>query len=380
MTGSTDTGTLHRQLTFVALGALGVVGLARRAGARLRPVRPLAPIVLAYVAVMAASVLWADVPALALRRFAAFALLFAAIAGAVRQLDGDDVVDLTFLATSGYLAVGLVVEVANGLFRPLSGGYRFFGLFHPNATGQACALLVLAALALPRDRAPRWLRVAAVVAGLALLYLTKSRAAAAAAVAALGARWLVTTRPSRALFGVVLAAWLACLGLLLAGEDAGGGAERAVLMGRAAGDDARTLSGRTALWAELWRDVAARPLAGHGYGSYWTADHVERISMSQGWAVSHGHSVYVDQLLELGALGLALFVPMLAIATARALRRFRATGDDAHGFAFTLLVFTAVVGLLESVVASPALPSALFYWSVAFLAFREPTPLPASAR
>jgi O-antigen ligase len=367
-----QSGSRPRQLTFIALGALGLLGVARRGGAALRPRQPLAALALLYAATMAASVLWAEVPAISFRRWAALALVFAAIAGALRQLDGEHVVELTILAAGTWLGVGLLVELGNGTLRPFSANYRFFGLFHANLTGQLCALLVLAALSLPVDRWRPGLRNGLVAAGLVLLVLTKSRSAAAGAVVALGARWLLTARPSRALTAVIVALWLGCFAALAGGDDAGAAAERAVLMGRAGGADAKSLSGRIPLWEELLHEVAERPLLGHGFGSYWTAENVERISRTQGWAISHAHSLYVDLLLEFGALGLGLFVPMVVVAIVEAARRYRGTRDGAHGFAVGVLVFMLVAGALEPTVAAQTLPSALFYWTVAFLAFRAP--------
>jgi O-antigen ligase len=373
MTGSTATGSLQRQLVFVALGAFGALGLARRRGAALRPLQPLAALIILYVAMMAASVLWAELPPLSFRRLAAFLLTFSAIGGVLRQLDGEDVVDLTFFTTAGYLGAGLALEVANGAFHPFAGGYRFFGLFHPNMTAQACALLVLSVLASPRERRHRWAYVAAAAAAVLLLVLTRSRAANAALFVTFTARFVVSARPTRTAVALLAGAWIGCFGLLVGGDRAIPALERAVLLGRV-DPDTQTLSGRTTLWDELLEHVAERPLLGHGLGSFWTAEHVEEISRSQRWAVSHGHSIYVDQLLDFGAVGLALFVPMVGVALVRSLRRFRASGDEVHGFVFSLLVFTLAEGFLESVVATPAFLSFLVYWSLAFLAFRETSP------
>jgi O-antigen ligase len=373
MAATAEGGLFGRQLTFLALGALGVLGLARRRGAALRPVHPLAAVVLLYVSWMAASVLWSDVPALAARRLASFALVFVAIAGALRQLDGEDVVEFTFLTTAAYLALGVTAEVVTGSLRPSAADYRFVGILDPNGSGQLAALLVLSAVALPRSRLPRWQAIAAVLAGFVVLYLTRSRSATAGAVSAVVLRAALTARPSRTLFATLLAAWLGCLGLLVAGDRAGAAAERAVLMGRPQ-QEAQSLNGRTILWKDLLRDVAERPLLGYGIGSYWTAENTQRIAATNPWTPNHAHSIFVEMLLEQGAPGLALFLVGLAIAMARAIRRFRSTGDPAAGFVLTLLVCTIVVGSLESAIARHSLYSVIVYWAFAFLAFREPTP------
>lgn len=78
----------------------------------------------------------------------------------------------------------------------------------------------------------------------------------------------------------------------------------AALLGRDA-----TLSGRTAIWAQVEPFLARRPLLGYGYEAFWRG----RIgpSLEIGGAlrflVLHAHNGFLEVLLELGAAGLALF-------------------------------------------------------------------------
>jgi exopolysaccharide production protein ExoQ len=369
MAEGSEGGTRQRQVLLVCLGLAGALGVLRRGGARLCPVRPLAAVLLVYVAVLVSSVLWSVQPPLSIRRVIAYIFALAAIAGVVRQFEPEEVVDLAFLSTATALVAGVAVELRARTFAPLDPSYRFFGLFHPNIMGQNCALLIFAAVAIGRGRKLAWLRFPATAAGALGLVLTRSRAAAAGAVIALAVRWLATARPSRLAIALVVLAWGGCLGVLVAGDRLSARLENTVLMGRAAAD-AGTLSGRTELWSELLRHVADRPILGHGMGAFWDAERIEQVSTSQGWAVSHAHSTYLDQWLDLGLVGLVTFVLMAAGAAAMALRRFRRAPGGGIGFVSCVLVFALLVGTMESVVTPQGLLAFLLFWAIAFVALR----------
>jgi exopolysaccharide production protein ExoQ len=71
-----------------------------------------------------------------------------------------------------------------------------------------------------------------------------------------------------------------------------------------------TLSGRTAIWAQVARFIARRPLAGYGYDAFWrglTGPSLQ-IDAAVHFVVEHAHNGFLEILLELGVLGLALFI------------------------------------------------------------------------
>src|SRR4030095_6540837 len=99
------------------------------------------------------------------------------------------------IGTLGTLAaVGVLVELRLGTFRPWESEYRFAGSVHPNTQGPGLAAVCLAAWGLIRCRAPGrfWLWVIA-AAAFALLLLTKSRTTTAAILASAGLVWLAQT-------------------------------------------------------------------------------------------------------------------------------------------------------------------------------------------
>jgi O-antigen ligase len=371
MAEGSEGGARDRQVLLACLGLAGALGVARRGGARLCPGRPLAAVLLVYVAVLVSSVLWSVQPLLSLRRVIAYTLAFAAIAGLIRQFELEEIVDLAFLTTATALVAGIAVELSARTFAPLDPSYRFFGLFHPNIMGQDCAILIFAAVSIQRGRKLAWLRLPAIAVGAFVLVLTRSRAAAAGVVIALAVRWLATARLSRIAIALVILAWGGCLGVLVAGDRLSARLQGTVLMGRAA-DDAGTLSGRTDLWSELLGHVADRPILGHGMGAFWDAARIQQVSRSQRWAVSHAHSTYLDQLLDLGLVGLVAFVLMAAGAAAMALGRLRRAPGGGIGFVSCVLVFALLVGTMESVVSPQGFLAFLAFWAIAFVALRAP--------
>jgi O-Antigen ligase len=79
-------------------------------------------------------------------------------------------------------------------------------------------------------------------------------------------------------------------------------------------------NGRTDLWHVAWQEVRAYPLGGGGAGSYARYYVAHRHTIAQ---VQDAHSLYLETLAELGPVGLALLLALLAlpIVVATRLRR-----------------------------------------------------------
>lgn len=79
----------------------------------------------------------------------------------------------------------------------------------------------------------------------------------------------------------------------------------APLLGRDA-----TLTGRTAIWREVLHFVALRPWLGYGYDAFWRGMQGPslQVSASVHFVVVHAHNGFLEIVLELGAIGLLLFL------------------------------------------------------------------------
>lgn len=85
-----------------------------------------------------------------------------------------------------------------------------------------------------------------------------------------------------------------------------------------------TLTGRTEIWKDVLSKIQERPFLGHGYQAFWrfwdgeSAD----IMYSQGWPVTHSHNGFLDVSLDLGVIGLALFLIGLIATISRGIMLF----------------------------------------------------------
>jgi len=89
-----------------------------------------------------------------------------------------------------------------------------------------------------------------------------------------------------------------------------------------------TFTGRTAIWPMVWQAISARPLLGYGYGVFWEAGepYARWIAASLGWLPPHAHDGYLDMTLDVGLVGAALLVVLLAWAVRKTYRYARQNG------------------------------------------------------
>ncbi len=362
-------GSIYRKVSIVALGVIGVLGLflRRKNDLTFRFVPGLA--IVFYLIYACSSVVWAEDPYLTFKRTISVLILCLCVWMVLRIFTLRDML-LFLIATSGtYILIGFVYEIATGKFSPLKEGYRFAGMFHPNSLGLCCALLFIACISMSSTTGRQrtiWL-VAAFLA-LTCLVLTKSRTSLVAAGFAVVSSWMLVMTMRQRLILLLVGSWSLCLLVLLVGDDIFITAWKAILLGRGDSDTA-TLSGRTMLWEQCLEYAANRPILGFGLGGFWSAQHVFEISTDQGWSVGIGHSTYIDQLLELGSIGLGTYLLILFESTRRAVFNYVGTADSGHAFVFALLVFTAAMGFLETVIPYPSFFAFIVFWAIGYLAF-----------
>jgi len=87
------------------------------------------------------------------------------------------------------------------------------------------------------------------------------------------------------------------------------------------GRDAQ-LTGRVDLWLILPSYIAERPWLGYGFGAFWVADsaNVSLIWNAVGWTPPHAHDGWLDALLELGVVGLALLCLQIILTVVNGVR------------------------------------------------------------
>lgn len=377
MVAGYESGSVIRQAALFGLGALGAVLLTRGA-APLHPRGALPWLVLSYAVLVTFSIAWSDAPFITAKRLVSLALVATAAFALTRRLALDDVGRFVLLASSAYLSIALGVELWRGEFHPFAPGYRFAGVYHPNALGTYCALLALAAATSVGRAGRRWPAVVLAATALVFLVFTRSRTSLAAAIVSLAIVAVVRARASRVAFGLVVAGWVLCGALLFAGEDLLPKLTSAFLMDRP-DSNVDTLSGRTDLWSALVRHAAERPVLGYGLGAFWTVGRANEIYRDEGWAAAHAHSTYLSQLLSIGYPGLAVYLGIVVVVLRRAFRIARGMGP---AFPLALVVYCVLVGFLETVDLGPTYLAFVFLWVAASFAVRDesvPTVAPADS-
>lgn len=368
-TQATD-GASSRQTALAALGLFGLAGVCFGGDRSLRFAGPIAALYVGYLAWCAASCTWAADPALSLRRFVAFSCEVIAGFAVARRASPRQFVWIVFACTLSWLALGLLAELSLGTLRPLTVGYRFAGIFHPNSMGVICALLIMSATYLargvPRGQRLLWL-VAAV--SLAFLVLTGSRTALFSMMVAFMVMWLIMAPARSVLVGMLAVVWVASIIWLLLGSRLDDLVADAATMGRV-DHDMSSLTGRVPLWNELLPYVAERPLAGYGYNSFWTGDHIRSLSDSQSWSLTSGHSSYIDALLSVGVIGAALCVSTMLLALVRSARLERSLPKAGYGFLAMLLAYALITGVVESIFGMAGLMSFYVMTGICFPAFQ----------
>jgi exopolysaccharide production protein ExoQ len=111
-----------------------------------------------------------------------------------------------------------------------------------------------------------------------------------------------------------------------------------------------TMTGRTQIWQASLLAIEQRPVLGYGFNAFWhgmdgpSASVVTRVR----WLTPHAHNGYLDLMLELGALGLALFLIAIVLRLKSAIREYRIFGDRAALWPLLYLTFLLFYNMTES--------------------------------
>ena len=112
-----------------------------------------------------------------------------------------------------------------------------------------------------------------------------------------------------------------------------------------------TLTGRTEVWHAILRSIAKRPWLGYGFNAFWTAEgESARVAQQVNWGVQGGHNGFLDVTLDLGILGLSIFLAGYVVMCRRALRLVRKTRGVVPIWLCTYLAFILLYSLTESTV------------------------------
>lgn len=110
-----------------------------------------------------------------------------------------------------------------------------------------------------------------------------------------------------------------------------------------------TLTGRTVLWDKALQSFDAYPWFGLGYLSYWYSSQTEaaEIWILTGQELYSFHNVYLDRLVDVGLVGLSLFVASIAVLLWRCTRLLLTERTVTWAWCLTLIFFLIALGMSE---------------------------------
>jgi exopolysaccharide production protein ExoQ len=312
------------------------------------------------VGIALTSVLWSDVPDITLRQgvaligSTAFGLYFAA-----RYKMSEQQRLLRWA-----LAIAAVLSLAFALALPSYGvqsdidGQGWRGIYsHKNTLGSIMALSTLVFLLRAlTSRKRRWVAGAGLILSFGLVIFSNSVSSLVVCVLLLALlpvyralRWRITLAVP-----FLISAWLLGGGVVMWGLY-----NAETILG-ALGRDI-TLTGRTNLWPLVITMISQRPWLGYGYSGFWEADKGAYFSFAlNGFQPTSAHNGFLDLWLQLGLLGVLVFVLSFLLAFLRAAAWARLSKATEGLWPLMYLTFM----LLHSVSESSILIRNDIYWTL----------------
>lgn len=110
------------------------------------------------------------------------------------------------------------------------------------------------------------------------------------------------------------------------------------------------LTGRTQLWGLVWQMIRARSWFGYGYGGFWLGFQGPSAPVwrATGWNPPSAHNGFLDLLLDLGIVGLLIFVPVIVVALRNAFALARRGRMMDSAFPLLFLIFFLISNITES--------------------------------
>ncbi|MEZ6047704.1 MAG: O-antigen ligase family protein [Planctomycetaceae bacterium] len=327
-----------------------------------------------YVSWCALSLLWSEARGMTLRQLIVLNFMVTFGVGLARHLRINEMALIAFTIFGTYALIGLGMELCLGTFRPWQSGYRFAGTVHPNAQGAYLCIFGLSAICLLKSGVThRKFVMGALIFGIGLLILTKSRTSAAGFMFAVAALWLVQSSRTFKLISVLGLGWLALvglLGMLYVGIDPLNDLQEVVMMGR--GEESEALTGRLPIWIEMTNYINQRFWTGYGYQSFWNPEKIEILSEDLSWTFRESHSSFVDGMLTIGLIGTVALILVALTGFLRARNLYLQTRDPGYAYLISLLAFGLVNAFTESGMIASSLDTMLLGACLSRVAFWEP--------
>jgi O-antigen ligase len=298
---------------------------------------------LALLGLIVASTMWSAAPDVTLRR--ALALVGTSVFGIYLTVRYSPEEQLRLLGVAlGFLAL---YTLFLAFTHPgLVSQREFRGAFdHKNNLGKIMALTTLVLICVARERRLRVMAAITAAVSFVLVVIAGSATGLVVLVTMLSLLPFLRLlkRDMRLLVAIGIAAILVLgIGILFAAPTI---SALTSILGRDA-----TLTGRTALWPYVVEMIIRRPWLGYGYEAFWLWQGGLRASVDEaaGWMPAQAHNGFLDVSLNVGLIGLALFVFGLARAMARGAVWIRQQRTPASLWPLVFVCFMVLYNMTES--------------------------------
>jgi O-antigen ligase len=306
------------------------------------------PWILAFVGWATFSLAWSDFPLLTMRRVAGLICTMALGFLLGMRLDMKPLVRLLAWALAFTMPASFIAALffpSFGLMHRLdSVGWR--GVFsHKNGLGSAMGMALIAFACLLWESRRKPLRyILPVVAGLGLLVLSRSMTSIVVTALTLSIGFYLRLR-MRSAHKIAVCA-MALLVALAAGLFLRGRMHSVLaLVGRDS-----SLTGRIPLWHFSANAMLERPLLGSGWDAFWPGKGGDKIRNLVRWPAPHAHNGFLELGLNVGLIGLAIFL----VSNYKCFRlALRYSKDPGQPFRLWPLLFYSYTFLSSFTEASP---------------------------
>lgn len=307
-------------------------------------------LLMSLIILAVASILWSSATAITLRRLIALIGTSAVGVYLAQRFTLREMLGILACALGVAAILSIVFAIAVPQLGIMSGTHEgaWRGIFvHKNHLGRYMALgAVVLSLLSDRREIGIVYKIGIVLCSILILLSTSKSALLVLGGAVLGIWYLRGVRMDvRVLVPYVI------VGFLIAGSIAAWVALEYTDILQALGRDP-TLTGRTVLWSLLIDAIGRRPWLGYGYDAFWTGWTGESGAVWQvlQWMAPHAHNGYLELCLNLGIVGLSLFLASFSKITLNAISWARASRETIGLWPMALLMFIAVYSISESVI------------------------------
>jgi exopolysaccharide production protein ExoQ len=349
-----STTRIVKVVTLVPIYAIATAMLLTSPSRLMRAARKNWPIIMLLL-LMFTSALWSEDPGLTVRRVVTLASTFVVGLYLATRFAVREVLDLAALALIAVAVSSAVVAVLlpeHGIGAGVFAG-EWRGIYpHKQMLGMHMALGVLLCTVLALD-SPGRRRVmfwpGAILCGV-LTVLSGSATAVFVMLVSLSALPLLRLLQRRGLVGLTVVTFVVSFGICVALVVFD---QSEVILAQLGKES--TLTGRLPLWNYVVERIAERPLLGYGYNGFWlgtTGPSESVLLVTGGWYPWHAHNGWLQLCLDVGLVGLVVFLAGYARAVSQTLGIHSASWTDAV-WPIGYLLFLLVLSAAETVLLRP---------------------------